>query len=108
MGHPDLAPDGSVGWWDKTGTEPLGQIFIWGISDTADLAAYGLIDAQLCSDAGTSCVAPSTASLTAALALGQTPDSAGLLQVNPASPGAGGISAGRGDVRGGGHHQSRG
>ncbi len=84
-----LAPNGSVGWWDKTGTEPLGQIFIWGISDTADLAGYGLIDAQLCSDAGTSCVAPSTASLTAALASAK-PDSAGLLEVNPASPGAGG------------------
>jgi hypothetical protein len=84
-----IAPDGTTGWWQKNGAEPLGQIFIWGISDTPDLAAYGLIDAQLCGDSGTNCVAPSTASLTTALASAK-PDSAGLLQVNPASPGAGG------------------
>ena len=84
-----IAPNGSTGWWDKTGTEPLGQIFIWGISDTPDLAAYGLIDAQLCSDSGTNCVVPSTASLTTAVNSAR-PDSAGLLQVNPASPGTGG------------------
>jgi hypothetical protein len=83
------APDGTLGWWDKNGAEPLGNIFIWGISDTADLAAYGLIDGQLCSDSGTNCVGPSTASLTTALASAR-PDSAGLLQVNPASPGVGG------------------
>jgi hypothetical protein len=83
------APDGSTGWWDTNGTEPLGQIFIWGISDTADMAAYGLIDAQLCSDSGTNCVSPSTASLTTALASAKR-DSAGLLEVNPASPGSGG------------------
>jgi hypothetical protein len=83
------APDGSAGWWDKNGAEPIGHIFIWGISDTADLAAYGLIDAKLCSNSGTNCVGPSVASLTTALASAK-PDSAGLLQVNPASPGAGG------------------
>jgi hypothetical protein len=83
------APDGTLGWWQKNGAEPLGQIFIWGISDTADLAAYGLIDAQLCTDAGASCVSPSVASITAALASAK-PDSSGLLQVNPASPGTGG------------------
>jgi hypothetical protein len=83
------APDGSFGYWDKTGQEPLGQIFIWGISDTAHLAAYGLIDAQMCNDAGTACVAPSTASVTTALN-SATKDSAGLLQVNPARPGNGG------------------
>jgi hypothetical protein len=84
-----IAPDGSSGWWDKTGIEPVGQIFVWGISDTPDLAAYGLIDAQLCSDTGTNCVGPSSASLTTALD-SATPDSAGLLEVNPASPGVGG------------------
>jgi len=84
-----FAPDGSPGWWDKNGAEALGHILIWGISDSGDLAAYGLIDAQLCSDAGTNCVSPSTASLTTALASAK-PDSAGLLQVNPASPGVGG------------------
>jgi len=84
-----LAPDGTPGWWDKTGVEPVGEIFVWGIADTPDLAADGLIDAQLCSDSGTNCVGPSTASLTAALDSAK-PDSAGLLQVNPADPGAGG------------------
>jgi hypothetical protein len=83
------APDGSTGWWGKIGIEPLGEIFIWGISDTPDLAAYGLIDAQTCNDAGTACVAPSTASVTTALN-SATKDSAGLLQVNPTRPGNGG------------------
>jgi hypothetical protein len=83
------APDGSTGWWGKIGIEPLGEIFIWGISDTPDLAAYGLIDAQMCNDAGTACVAPSTASVTTALN-SATKDSAGLLQVNPTRPGNGG------------------
>jgi hypothetical protein len=84
-----IGPDGTVGWWDRNGAESLGHILIWGISDTPDLAAYGLIDAQLCTDAGTSCVAPSTASITTALASAK-PDSAGLLEVNPASAGTGG------------------
>jgi hypothetical protein len=84
-----VAPDGTTGWWQKNGAEPLGQIFIWGISDTGDLAAYGLIDAQLCSDSGASCVGPSVASLATALDSAK-PDSSGLLQVNPANPGAGG------------------
>jgi hypothetical protein len=82
-------PDGTMGWWDKNGAEALGHIFIWGISDTADLASYGLIDAQLCTNSGANCVSPSTASLTTALNSAK-PDGAGLLQVNPASPGAGG------------------
>jgi hypothetical protein len=82
-------PDGSQGWWEKNGAEPIGSTFIWSLSDTPDLAAYGLIDAQLCNDSNANCVAPSTASLTAALNSAK-PDSAGLLQVDPASPGAGG------------------
>jgi hypothetical protein len=84
-----IAPDGSNGWWNVQGVEPLGHIWMWGLSDTPDLAAYGLIAAQLCNDAGTSCVGPSTASVTAAVS-SATADSAGLLQVNPASPGSGG------------------
>ena len=84
-----IAPDGTPGWWSKNGAQPIGQTFIWGISDTADLAAYGLIDARVCDDTGATCVGPSTASLTTALNSAK-PDSAGLLQVNPASPGAGG------------------
>jgi hypothetical protein len=83
------APDGSGGWWDAIGREPLGDIFMWGISDTADLDAYGLTPADLCNNAGSSCIAPTTASVTAALN-SATKDSTGLLEVNPAKPGAGG------------------
>jgi hypothetical protein len=83
------APDGSAGWWAKVGPQPVGQIFDWGLSDTPDLAAFGLVDADLCNDAGTSCVGPSTASVTAALDAAN-PDSTGLLEVNPADPGTGG------------------
>lgn len=85
----DIAPDGTNGWWDKNPPEPIGQRWIWGLSDTPDLAAYGVVDAQLCSDSGTNCVGPTTASLTTALD-SATADSAGLLEVNPASPGTGG------------------
>ncbi|MBO0823386.1 MAG: hypothetical protein J2P27_05945 [Actinobacteria bacterium] len=81
-----LSPSGGTGWWDTSGKQGLGQVFMWGISDTPDLAHSGLIDAQLCNDAGGNCVAPTTASVAAALASAK-PDSAGLLQVNPASPG---------------------
>jgi hypothetical protein len=84
-----VSPAGTPGYWEKVGTEVIGQTFMWGISDTGDMAADGLIDAQLCSDSGTNCVGPSTASLTAALD-SATPDSAGLLEVNPADPGSGG------------------
>ena len=89
------APDGSLGWWDKEGVEPLGHIWMWAADDTPDLAAYGLVPAQLCTDsataanAATTCLSPTTASVSAAVAAA-TPDSSGLLEVNPASPGAGG------------------
>jgi hypothetical protein len=85
----DIAPDGTNGWWDKNPPEPIGKRWIWGMSDTPALAAYGVVDAQLCSDSGTNCVGPSTASLTTALNSAK-PDSAGLLQVDPANPGGGG------------------
>jgi len=84
-----VAPDGTAGWWDKTPPESVGSIFVWAISDTPDLAAYGLTDAQLCSDSGANCVGPTAASVTTAVD-SATADSAGLLEVNPASPGAGG------------------
>jgi hypothetical protein len=83
-----VAPDGSLGYWQATGVQPTGAIFQWAVSDTPSLAAYGLVDAQLCNDSGSTCVAPSEASVTAAVTDAQ-PDSAGLLQVNPASPGNG-------------------
>lgn len=84
-----IAPDGTDGWFDPAGVQPLGKIFMWGIADTPDLASFGLADAQLCTDSGGGCVAPTAASVSAALAAAK-PDSAGLLQVNPASPGPGG------------------
>jgi hypothetical protein len=83
------APNGSFGYWAKVGTEPPGGIFTWAVSDSSSLAAYGLIPAQLCSNAGTGCLTLSVASVRAALNTAK-PDSAGLLHVNPASPGAGG------------------
>ena len=83
------APDGSEGYWDKNSPETIGQRFIWAASDTPDLAAYGVIPAELCNDAGQSCVSPSTASVGTAVS-SATADSSGLLQVNPASPGSGG------------------
>jgi hypothetical protein len=83
------APDGTLGWWDKRGVEPIGQIFMWAADATPDLAAYGLIPAQLCNDAGTSCVSPSVSAVTTAVTAAK-PDSSGLLQVDPATPGTSG------------------
>lgn len=83
-----VSPSGSTGWWQTDGIQPIGSIFMWAASSMSNLAAYGLTAAELCDDSGSSCIAPSTASLTAAVADAQ-PDSAGLLQVNPASPGNG-------------------
>jgi hypothetical protein len=82
------SPSNTVGWWDKAGVQTLGQIFMWAANDTPDLAAYGLVPAQLCNDAGTTCLSPSTASVTAAVNAA-TADSSGLLEVNPANPGSG-------------------
>jgi hypothetical protein len=83
------APDGSGGWWAKVGTEPTGGTFMWGISDTSSLAAFGLVPGLLCNDPGTKCVGPSVASVTIALNTAK-PDKAGLLHVNPAKPGTNG------------------
>jgi len=83
------APDGSFGYWGSVGFEVPGQLFMWGLSDTPDTAAYGLIPADLCDPAGGNCVDPSTASVTKALDSATT-DKQGLLQVNPAKVPAGG------------------
>ena len=83
------APDGSTGWWSKNPPEPIGQRFVWAADDTSDLAAYGVVPAQLCDDNGANCVSPTETSVGAAVTAA-TPDSSGLLQVNPASPGNGG------------------
>lgn len=84
-----LAPDGSVGWWSSGTLEGPRTTFMWTITDSANLAAYGLVPAQLCNAQGTGCVGPSSSSLAAAVANAQ-PDSTGLLHVDPANPGAGG------------------
>lgn len=84
----NVSPDGTPGYWGKNTVEPPGQIFIWTVDDTPSLAGYGIIPAELCNDSGSSCVNPSVQSVGAAVANAK-PDSAGLLQVNPASPGAG-------------------
>ena len=83
------APNGSTGWWDKNPPQPIGGRFVWAADDTTDLAAYGLIPAQLCNDAGTSCVSPSVSAVTTAVSAAK-PDSSGLLHVDPANPGTGG------------------
>lgn len=85
-----LGPDGTDGWWTKNGIEPINSIWMWGVSGTSYLAAYGVISAQLCPDeSGSNCVSPTISSLTTAVNAAK-PDSAGLLQVDPASPGTGG------------------
>ena len=99
-------PDGTPGWWMPTGQEGLGSVFMWTAADTPDLAAFGLIDAAVCNDAGSNCVGPSTASVTTALN-SATKDSAGLLEVNPASPGSGGVPAGRRHLRRGADQSER-
>lgn len=83
------AADGSPGWWSKVGAQPPGLTFMWAASDMPDLAAYGLISANLCQASGKGCVGPTLASVTKALNSATT-DSQGLLQVNPAKVPAGG------------------
>jgi hypothetical protein len=78
------APDGTPGWWSTVGTELPGRTFMWTVNDMPDLALYGLTAAALCDPAGAGCVQPSVADVTAALN-SATPDSAGLLHVNPAT-----------------------
>ena len=82
------ASDGTFGWWDSIGVEPPGGTFMWASSDMPDLAAYGLISAQLCAPSGSNCVQPSIDSVAKALS-SATPDSTGLLHVNPARVPAG-------------------
>ena len=84
-----LAPDGTSGWWSSGTLEGPRTTFMWTITDSANLAAFGLVPAQLCDSSGSSCVGPNSASITTAVSKAQ-PDSAGLLHVDPANPGAGG------------------
>jgi hypothetical protein len=85
----NIAPDGTNGWWTKVGVLPAGQAIMWGLSDTPDLAAYGLIDAALCDPTGKTCTVPSIDSVSKTLNAA-TADSAGLLEINPGKAPAGG------------------
>ncbi|HLK02120.1 MAG TPA: hypothetical protein VKU39_19735, partial [Streptosporangiaceae bacterium] len=84
-----VAPDGTNGWWLPFGVESIGNILMWTFADTPDIAAYGLVPAQLCGDSGSNCVGPTSDSVTTALSNAKA-DSSGLLHVDPANPGAGG------------------
>jgi hypothetical protein len=78
-----------AGDWSTPDPERPGQTLLWGITDSADLATYGLVPAQMCAQDGTRCVSPNVESVTTALNNAK-PDAIGLLHVNPADPGAGG------------------
>ncbi|NMO51196.1 hypothetical protein HH310_08345 [Actinoplanes sp. TBRC 11911] len=80
-----LSPSGDAGYWAKAQAAPVGQRFAWGITDAAVSAKYGLPTADLCTADG-NCVAPSAASLGAAVAQAR-PDSHKLMQVDPANLG---------------------
>ncbi|HEY0804128.1 MAG TPA: hypothetical protein VGD84_03650, partial [Pseudonocardiaceae bacterium] len=77
-----------TGWWSTGTLETPGTTFMWSITDSANLASFGLVPAQLCSPDGKNCVSPTVDSISAAVA-GAKPDSAGLLHVDPAAPGQG-------------------
>lgn len=78
-----VAADGSSGAYAPVGIEPVGQRFMWAVTDSADLAAYGLVPAQLCHADGTDCVSPDTSTVSSALAGGQA-GAGGLVQIDPA------------------------
>ncbi len=82
------APDGSSGWWSDGSIENPGSTFLWGFTDTANAAGYGLVAAALCNADGTSCATLSESSVNAALGVASA-DSAGLLHVDPAKAPAG-------------------
>lgn len=84
-----LAPDGSAGYWGNGGVEPAGRIYMWSVADSASVANYGLVPADLCDAGGAHCVSANSSSVATALASAKA-DSTGLLQINPASPGNGG------------------
>lgn len=83
-----IAPDGSNGFWGRGAVETANATFVWSIADSASLANYGLVPADLCDANGNNCVAPSAATVSKAL-VNATPDSTGLLHVDPAHAGAG-------------------
>jgi hypothetical protein len=83
-----LDPAGNPGFWGKGAQEIADGTFMWALTDSPDLASFGLVPAELCAPNGNNCVEPNTASVAAALANAK-PDSTGLLHVDPSAPGAG-------------------
>jgi hypothetical protein len=81
-----IAPDGTTGFWGNGGPEQARSTFMWGVTDSSNLASFGAIPADLCDASGANCVGPAAATLSAALE-GAKPDSTGLLHVDPAKPG---------------------
>lgn len=77
------APDGSIGWWGNGTVISPGFTYLWGMTDTPSSATFGLVAAALCDSSGANCVTPSDQSVGAAVSAA-TPDSSGLLDVNPA------------------------
>ncbi len=85
----ELAPDGSAGWWKAPPTQLSGSTMLWALADSASLASYGLVPADLCRADGTGCVSPSTGSVTVAVNHAKQV-AGGLASVDPAAPGDGG------------------
>ena len=85
----ERAPDGSAGWWKAPPTQLAGSTMLWTLADSANLASYGLVAADLCNADGTGCVSPTAASVTTAVSYAKA-GSGGLLRVDPATPGPGG------------------
>ncbi|MFI5906747.1 hypothetical protein [Dactylosporangium sp. NPDC051541] len=84
------SPSGGAGWWVVAHPVQLpGQTFMWGAMDTASVANYGLVPAELCKADGTGCVSPTSASVTTAVNHAK-PDTFKLPQVDATDPGAGG------------------
>lgn len=84
-----IATDGTAGAWGNGGILPAGRTFLWAPVDSASLAGYGLVPADLCAADGSHCVSPDESSVATALSAAK-PDSTGLLHVDPAHPGNGG------------------
>jgi hypothetical protein len=83
-----LGADGLPGSWAAGGLLGPGTTFLWGITDSAENAEFGLVAADLCDASGQNCVSPTAASVSAALA-SASPDSSGLLHVDPTAVPAG-------------------
>jgi hypothetical protein len=83
-----ISPSGELGWWGNGGIETAGSTMMWAISDSANLANYGLVPADLCAADGSHCVSATSASVTAAVNAAKR-NSIGMYQVDPTAVGSG-------------------